>query len=59
MSVRHMCDLSLRGQKRALDTLELELQNVVIHRGMLRVGPESLKEQQMFLTTKTSLAPTP
>lgn len=59
MSVHHMCDLSLRGQKRVLDTLELELQKVVIHRGMPRVGPEPLKEQQMFLTTETSLAPTP
>lgn len=57
MSVRHMCDLSLRGQKRALDMLELELQKVVIHRGLLRVGPEPLKEQRMFLTTETSPAP--
>lgn len=59
MSVHYMCDLSLRGQKRALDTLALELQKIVIHGGMLRVRPEPLQEQQMFLTTETSPAPPP
>lgn len=54
MNVRHVYVGACIVQKRAWDSLELELQEVVSH---LELNPGPLREQTAFLTAEPTLHP--